>query len=227
MPPGAAASLVAALRTDLAAAILRRLDEASTTAILAQLPSDDARLLRAVLRYPDSTAGALMDPRVIAACDDVTVGEARATLHRSPRDMHGYLYVVDRTHRLTGAVALRELMLARPAEPLAAIMSSPAARLSARMGRAAIAGHPGWRRFHALPVVDEESRLVGAIRYETFRMLEDSAPGRPRRPEAVNTVFALGELYWLGLAGVLDGLASAMKGQSSRARAGEGNHGAS
>jgi hypothetical protein len=79
------------------------------------------------------------------------------------------------------------------------------------MTRAAILAHPGWRRFHALPVVDRDAVLLGAIRYQTFRGLEDAARDQSRRADAVTTVFALGELYWLGLSGLLDGLSSVVK----------------
>jgi hypothetical protein len=35
--------------------------------------------------------------------------------------------------------------------------------------------------------------------------------GRSTKADTATTVFALGELYWLGLSGVLDGVASAVR----------------
>jgi hypothetical protein len=47
--------------------------------------------------------------------------------------------------------------------------------------------------------------------------MDEDALGSPTRLEAATTVFALGELYWLGLSGVLDGVASAVRSAASRA----------
>jgi len=212
MQPPAAAALIAELRTDLAAALLRRLDAAVQSALLGMVPQAEAGLLRTVLRYPEGTAGALMDPRVMAVAEDATAGEALAQVRRSPGYILYYLYIVDRTQRLAGVVDLRELMLARPGEPLAGVMHRPVARLAAGMTRTAILAHPAWMNFHALPVVDERSALVGTMRYQTFRRLEDEARSVTRGTDAATAAFALGELYWLGLSGLLDGLASAVKG---------------
>lgn len=227
MRTDAAAALVAGLRSDLAASLLRRVDSAVQAAVLERLPQAEARVLRAVLRYPEGTAGALMDPRAIAVADDVAAREALAAVRRSPRDRLSYLFVVDRAHRLAGVADLGELMQARPGDLVAAIMDRSVSRLPARTGRAGILAHPGWRRFHTLPVVDEESRFVGAIRYEVFRALEDDAEDKARRQDAVTTVVALGELYWLGLSSVLDGLASIVKRNpahaTGRAEADRGN----
>lgn len=214
MRPAAAAALVADLRPDLAAALLRRVDPAAQATVLDRLPEDDAGSLRTLLRYPEGTAGALMDPRAPAVADDLTAGEALTRIRRAPSHILYYLYVVDRARRLVGVVDLRELMLARPREPLAAVMHQSVARLSAGMTRPAILAHPGWRHFHALPVVDEDSALVGAIRYQTFRKLDDDAREGARGTDASAAVFALGELYWLGLSGLLDGLASVVKRNS-------------
>jgi hypothetical protein len=68
--------------------------------------------------------------------------------------------------------------------------------------------------------VDDASVLVGAIGHATVRALfeEDaltSAPGR----DAAATIFALGELYWLGLSSVLDGVAAAVRDGFQRASA--------
>ena len=226
MRPAAGAALVAELRLDQGAALLRRVDDALQTRILETLPQAEAHLLRVLLRYPEHTAGALMDPRAFAVGDDMTAADALGMLRRTPNDVVDEVFVTDRTQRLVGVVGLRELLLARPADPVAGIMTGAANRLGARTGRPGVLAHPGWRQHRTLPVVDEESRLVGAVRYETFRALEDAARGAAQGPDAVATVFALGELYWLGLSGVVDALASVVKRTPLRAGdSGEASHG--
>lgn len=224
LDPRAAAPVLAELRVDRSSLLLRQMEGSRRTAILEQLPPDEARMLAAMLRYPEGTAGALMDPRVLSAPEDSTAAEALSVIRRSPRHRHEYLYVVDRD-RLVGVVSLATLMRARPADQVAAVMTSPVSRLSAQAGRAAILGHPGWRQLRELPVVDEASLLIGAISYETFRALEDEARGRDRQLDAVSTVFALGELYWLSLSGMIDGVATVVRRASRANQSGEGAHG--
>jgi magnesium transporter len=223
--PEAAAVLVASLRADRAAVLLRLVDGSARAAVLERLPSEEARVLLAMLRYPEGSAGALMDLRVVSGAAELAAGAAMAAIRRSPRHVPDCVYVVESGHRLIGIVRLRDLAFARPTEPLATLMSRSVGRVNARAGRAAVLAHPGWRQFHALPVVDEDGVLVGAISYETFRALEEEALGT-RRPDAVATAFALGELYWLGLSGVLDGLASMIRRAAPGAAVSlEGNRG--
>lgn len=205
-----AAEIATALPIDVAALLLRRV-EAETRDRLLEAVSDAAkRTLGVLLRYPEDTAGALMDPRLLALTSDISVGEARARVRRAPQHVLYYLYVVDRAGVLVGVLNIRELMLAAPAEPLATVMSPSVASLRARADRATIVAHPGWRSYHALPVVDEAGVFLGAMRYETLRRLEDDARAAQTAPSMVATLLTLGELYWIGLSGMLTGLGSSI-----------------
>lgn len=212
LAPDSAAAALVELPAGYAAALLRPLDPASTSAILAAMPDDETRLLGTILNYPPDCAGSLMDSRVFAATESLQVGEALAALRRLPPRLYDDVFVVDHEHRLLGVVRLRDLLSARRHQPLTTVMSRVVSRLHATASRAAIVNHPGWRHFHTLPVVDAEDLLVGAIAHATVRAIfEEDALRRPSRTDAVTTAFALGELYWLGLSGVLDGVASAVR----------------
>ncbi len=80
----------------------------------------------------------------------------------------------------------------------------------------AVRTHPGWRSFHALPVTDEEGRLVGAIRYQTLRRLEQEIDAARGEQITTQTVGALGELFHLGVAGMIEGVASAAAPRGAR-----------
>jgi magnesium transporter len=218
--PAGAAPIIAALPLDSAAMLLRRLPEPILGATLASVPTEAASALATMLQHPSHTAGALMDPRVLAAPGDMTVGEAFARIRQSPRHVLYYLYVVDRTGRLVGVLNLRELMLAPGETTLAAVMRPATARLTALDGVGAVVVHPGWRALHALPVVDGSGRFVGAIRYETIRRLE----ARPERGTPaggrVDLWLGLAELCWVGLTGVLLSLGSPSSTSSDNAPAG-------
>jgi magnesium transporter len=176
------------------------------------MPENEARLLSTILNYPPDCAGSMMDSRVFAATESLRVGEALAALRRFPPQFYSDVFVVDGQHRLLGVVRLGDLLSARRDAPLTTIMSRAVSRLSASAPRAAVLNHPGWRHFHTLPVVDTTNVLIGAIAHGTARAIfEEDALRRPPRADAVTTAFALGELYWLGLSGVLDGVTSALR----------------
>ena len=59
---------------------------------------------------------------------------------------------------------------------------------------------------HALPVVGHDGTYLGAIRYETLRRLEMEVQARIQHPSPVSVAVSLGELYWVGLSGLLEGL---------------------
>jgi magnesium transporter len=189
------------------AAILRQLEPSQRDSILAAMPRRAAQSLQRILSYAEGTAGALMDPRAVAFPQDITVENARGRLRRTPARSTYYLYIVDRDQRLVGVLTTPELFLADRQNLLSASMHSPVERLPADANQRMILDHPGWRAYHALPVVDHEGRLVGAIHLETARALEREMDPRAGRAAAMDTAMRLGELLWIALAGLITGLA--------------------
>lgn len=216
LTPHAAAGILRLLRTDSAVDLIRRMRADARAALLEALPPDDARAFGVLLGQAAGTAGALLDPRVLALPGSLTAGEAARRIRRSADDLLYYLYVVDDDHRLIGVLDVRELLTARPDAALSSVMRATVARLRASADRDAILAHPAWRSVHALPVVDDAGVLLGAIRYQTLRRLEEQrADDQPARDTAA-TVRALGELYRVGVAGILDGLVATASGREAR-----------
>ena len=203
---GAAAAIVAELTTDDAAVIVRALDPERREPLLAALAADVRDPISRVLPYPKGTAGAVMDPAVFQLPDDVLVADARVRLGRAARTVLYYLYIVDREHRLVGVLDIPELLLARARDPVSAAMHRDVRRLSVWMPVALVRQHTGWQHYHAMPVVDEEERLLGAIRYQTLRRLEREASDRGPDPVQLTTG-ALAELFEVGTTGLVAGVA--------------------
>jgi magnesium transporter len=202
--------LMTALPLDSAAALLRRVDPERRDLLLPHASADVAALLARLLRYPENCAGALMDPRVLALPEDISVSEALARVRRVPRHALYYLYVIDREQKLVGVLNLRELMLALPRDQLSAIMQREISSLTALSDRAAIIDHPGWRKVHALPVTDDQGKFLGVLRYETLRQLEGESKAPTPAGDALSAVLTLGELCWVGLAGLLTDLTNSV-----------------
>ena len=105
-----------------------------------------------------------MNPKVFALSEDITAGEAITALQQS-RDVEVvfYLYVIDARRHLVGVVSLRRLLLVSPATPLKRIMTTDLISVRADMDQEEVARQVASYNLLAIPVVDEENKLVGVI----------------------------------------------------------------
>jgi len=198
------AALFEELPSGVASRLARRLREGRAEAVLEALPPRAARGIRALIRFPEHSAGALMDPNVLALPENFTAREALERVRGAPEQARYNLYVVDPEQKLVGAVNLRELFLAKPAVKLSDLMVRGPIALQASADRSVVVSHPGWKEVHSLPVVDETGAYLGAVRYRTLRELEDLLFRHGHRDADAQA--ALGELFSAGASGLLDAL---------------------
>lgn len=190
-------------REDVAAAVLRATEPTFRASVLGALEAPRRRTLEQLLRYRDGTAGALLDPRVLTIPEGLSVGEALDRVRSNPERALYYVYIVAGENELSGVVTLRQLMLAESDEPVASIATRSVHALRAEAGRDAILAHPGWHRVPTLPVVDDRGRLLGVVRYESAQQLEHDLGAEALRDPTRRTAAALGELYGVGVRGLL------------------------
>jgi magnesium transporter len=105
-----------------------------------------------------------MNPQVFALSEDLTVGEAITAL-QSSRDveMVFYLYVVDARRHLVGVTSLRRLLLVSPETPLKRIMTPEVTSVRVDTDQEEVARQVASYNLLAVPVVDEENKLVGIV----------------------------------------------------------------
>ena len=197
-------TLLDAMPPDTAASLLRRSDADFRAAVLESLGGRVGRTLRTLLHYSTDSAATRMDPHVLALPDDLNVEQALVQVRESAQQVLFNLYVVDRQHLLVGVLNLRELLSSPPESLLHAVMKPSTLRIAADADRRAILEHPGWREVHSLPVVDAKGRFLGALRYRTLQRLQRDVAGSGA--DGTETVSALGELFWTGVAGALEAL---------------------
>jgi magnesium transporter len=153
------------LPSDDAAALIAYLPEELSTTVLELLqkrPAGDA--VGDLLEYKEQTAGRIMNPKVFALAEDMTAGEAITALQGS-RDVEVvfYLYVIDVRRHLVGVVSLRRLLLVSPETPLKRIMTTDIISVRVDMDQEEVARQVASYNLLAIPVVDEENKLVGVI----------------------------------------------------------------
>ncbi|SFS08643.1 magnesium transporter [Agrococcus baldri] len=170
------ADLVHALQGEEVADVFARLDPEDRVGLLDELPAVVAsRLVRAlpeqertrtsaVLGYPPRSIGRRMSAQIITVRPDHTAEEALERMRRNLDSAETVytLLVTDDERRLVGALRLRDLLAADPAERVAGMLHSTEAvevGESAELAARRCADH----RLLALPIVDAEGRAVGIL----------------------------------------------------------------
>jgi len=158
------ARLAQEIPSDDAAALIDHLPKELSAAVLDLMRPKESSVVENLLEYAEQTAGRIMNPHVFALNEDLTVGEAITEL-QSNRDveMVFYLYVVDERRHLVGVVSLRRLLLVSPETPLKRIMTTDLISARVDMDQEEVARLVAAYNLLAIPVVDEENKLVGII----------------------------------------------------------------
>ena len=163
-PPEEIVKLTQELPSDDVAAIIDHLPEDLSAAVLELMQKKPGADVGELLEYPEKTAGRIMNPKVFALSEDMTAAEAIAALQGS-RDveMVFYLYVIDARRHLVGVVSLRRLLLVPPDTPLKRIMTTDLSSVRVDVNQEEVARLVASYNLLAIPVVDEENKLVGVI----------------------------------------------------------------
>jgi magnesium transporter len=158
------AKLIQELPSDDAAALIDHLPEELSATVLELMGRKESGEVENLLEYPEKTAGRIMNPNVFALAEDMTVGESITALQTS-RDveMVFYLYVVDARGHLVGVTSLRRLLLVSPETPLKRIMTADPISARVDMDQEEVARLVASYNLLAIPVVDEQNKLVGVI----------------------------------------------------------------
>ena len=187
--PRLAMQVVAELGVDVGAALLSSRQAPEIVRLLQELAPDDAAALidhfpeplaeqvrdlmqgqqpaaeiAEVLENPEGTAGRIMNPRVFALPDETTAEDAvKAIQQLGGVEMSFYLYVIDDRRHLVGVVSLRRLLLVPPQAKLKDIMTTDVISVGIDTPQEEVAKKVASYHLLAVPVVDEENKLVGTV----------------------------------------------------------------
>ncbi len=148
--------------------MLRQFDPEVVDDLLPLVAKADREDIRRLLSYPEDSAGAMMTTDYAWLPRDLTVGQAIEDLRKQASDKETiyYIYVLDETRRLLGFVSLRHLILAKPAALIADIMQMEVISVRVDADREEVAKLLQRYDFLAIPVLDEQHRLVGIITHD-------------------------------------------------------------
>ena len=146
--------------------------------ILEKTPKEERKLINTFLNYPDTCAGSLMTPDYISLRENMTVAEAMAHIKREGMDSETVYtcYVKKEGRKLEGIVSLRALVIADDDTKVSELMNTEYVYVNVYDDQEEVAESFKKYGFLAIPVVDNEHRLVGIITVDDILdVIEDEA----------------------------------------------------
>lgn len=160
-----AAGIINHLMADDAADLLEEMPANVVKKLLANASPDTRRDINDLLRYPEDSAGSIMTVEYVDLKENMTVEDAIARIRKIGMDSEtiNICYVLDAKRKLVGTVALRYLLISPGDAVISDIMNEHVIYINTLMDQEEVARQFQKYDFTAMPVVDNEERLVGII----------------------------------------------------------------
>lgn len=167
-PPARIADVLDLMPSDDAAEVIAEAGESRTAGILRELEAQapgDAQAVRNLLAYPERTAGRLMSERFASAPPQMTVGRVLAMLQARAIELDAVsnVYATGPDGTLLGVASIREVLAAPGSAPFGQIMKREPVTASPTDPQEDVARAIAKYDLSALPVVDEDDRLIGIV----------------------------------------------------------------
>ena len=133
--------------------------------ILDKATPEMRKSINEILKYPEDSAGSIMNMEFLSLKKDMTVEDAFKRIRRIGGELEtiNILYVTDPTRHLLGVLSVRDLLLAEEDDIIGDIMERNYICVQTLDDQEETARALGKYDFLALPVVDTENRLVGIV----------------------------------------------------------------
>lgn len=160
-----AANIINNLMADDATDLLEEMPANMVKKILANASAETRRDINHLLRYPEDSAGSIMTVEYVDLKENMTVEEAIDRIRKVGVDSEtiNICYVLDAKRKLIGTVALRYLLISPSDAVIGEIMHEDVIFINTLMDQEEVARQFQKYDFTAMPVVDNEERLVGII----------------------------------------------------------------
>ncbi len=165
---GELAAIVTEMNGDDRADLFNRLTPKQQQALLPGLAQAEREDIRRLAAHEEGTAGAIMTSDYATLTANLTVKDALNKLRREAPDKETIYrtYVIDRERRLIGSVRLQQLILASPKQTIGQVMERETRAVSVGDDQEEVAQAIQKYDMIALPVVDDDGRLVGIVTHD-------------------------------------------------------------
>ena len=133
--------------------------------ILRQADKDMRKQINELLKYPEDSAGSIMTTEFITLRSDMTTEMALKRIRRTGLDKETIYtcYVKDDNNRLIGITTVKDLLLADDDDSVSDLMEENVIAVNTLDDQEIVAQMFSNYDFLALPVVDNENRIVGIV----------------------------------------------------------------
>lgn len=160
-----AARIIDNMMSDDAKELMEEMPANVVKRLIANTRPDTRQAINHLMRYPEDSAGSIMTVEYVDLKENQTVAEAIERIRKVGLDSEtiNICYVLDTKRTLVGTVALRYLLLSEPDAVIGEMMHKNVISLHTLMDQEEVARQFKKYEFTAMPVVDNEDRLVGII----------------------------------------------------------------
>lgn len=165
MDQAAAAAIMECMSSDAVTDLVGAIHPKQAQHLLGLLSDEYELTIRKMLRYPENTAGRLVAIDYISVRQNMTVEQVLKHIRKVGREAEtiAYIYVVDPAGRLVGVMSVRDLLMQEPYARVETFMNESVVSVPATMDQEAVAQVVAQYDLVAVPVLDEQGRLVGII----------------------------------------------------------------
>lgn len=158
------AEVLSHMEPDDAADLVHELPEERRDEIVRLLPLVQRRRVRALLGYDPATAGGLMSPEFVCVFSQATQGEVVERIRgtQTSAEALAWIYVMNASQRLAGAVALVDILRADPNARIGDI-ADPARTVTTEAEVEEVARLMMDFDLTVVPVVDADERIIGVV----------------------------------------------------------------
>lgn len=158
--------------------LLEEMPANAVNRILKHTDSKTRQAINRLLKYPEDSAGSLMNTEFLDFKKEMTVREAFSRIRQQGDDVEDFsnFYVTDKNRILEGTVTIKDMLLAGDEVMIGDIMDEKVIYVTTLEDKEEVGSMFSKYDLSAMPVVDNEKRLVGIITVDdAVEVIQDEA----------------------------------------------------
>lgn len=185
------------------ASILKNLNTSQRKKIIASISAERVSIINRQLEVLPNTIASIMETAIVAT-KTTTVVDIIQLVRRDRGREDFYIYVVDLEGVFIGFVRPKELLLADDNDLIEDVMTIEVQTFLKDIPIKSVALHPVWKEYQEVPILDSSGKLLGKITYRSI-LTSTISHSKTSNSEIAETGSAIGELFRIGITGLLQG----------------------
>lgn len=163
-----ASKVISRMDNDRLVSLLTDLEPEKIESLLSGMKQDESETIQNLMKYPQESAGRIMNNQYVWINKFYTVREAVDKLKHFAElaEYLNYLYVIDDDRKLMGVVSYRSLLLADMFEKIEDIMQKRVVKVKTHTDQEEVAKLIQRYDFVTMPVVKDDNTLVGVVTFD-------------------------------------------------------------